>query len=122
VDEKIAGATTVFALLEMMADLSPDLPDRIERGPLAGRIVAGAVVGAAAAQMTGRDRRTLGIAGALAAFAGTHATFRLRRSLSESIHPFAAALVEDVIVVSLAAMGSRLLARRVTASSLPSVR
>lgn len=112
VDRRIADATTAFAAFELMADKAPSIPDRIDPGPLFGRVAAGAVVGAAIAQMQGDDRRTPAIAGALIAFLGAHASFRMRRALSNEMPSFAAGLVEDVIVVGVASLGASLLGRR----------
>ena len=112
VDSKLATAATGFALLEMMADKAPNIPNRVDPGPMFGRVAAGAVVGGAIAQMTGSDRRLLAACGAVAAFAGAHLSFRFRRALGESIPPFFAGLVEDAAVIGVARLGGRLLESR----------
>jgi uncharacterized membrane protein len=113
VDRRIADVTGALAAFELMADKAPNIPDRVNAGPLFGRVAAGAVVGASIAQMRGEDRRAPAIAGAVIAFLAAHASFRLRRVLSDEILSFAAGLVEDAIVIGVASLGASMLARQV---------
>ncbi|HXT18256.1 MAG TPA: DUF4126 family protein [Gemmatimonadaceae bacterium] len=108
-DDGIANIATVLAIFEMMADKAPGIPDRVDAGPLFGRVLAGAVVGAAVAQMQSRPRQPYTIAGALTAFARAQLSFRMRRALSEAMPQFAAGLVEDVVVIGVVAAGTALL-------------
>jgi hypothetical protein len=55
------------------------------------------------------NRGESAIIGGLIAFASTHATFRLRRALSNRLPAVAAALVEDAVVLGAAAAGAALL-------------
>ncbi len=103
------GATKTLALGELVADKLPTIPDRIEPRALAGRVAAGALVGAIVANRTGGNRRTSAIVGALVAFASAHASYRMRRALSELMPPTAAAVVEDAMVVAMAAAGAAML-------------
>lgn len=109
-DDGVAKVATVLAVFEMMADKAPRIPDRVNAGPLFGRVLAGATVGAAVAQMRSRDRQPYAIAGALMAFASAQLSFRMRRALAETMPAFAAGLVEDAVVVSVVAAGAALLA------------
>ena len=108
-DRTIANTATALAVFEMMADKAPHIPDRINPGPLFGRVVAGVIVGAGVAQLTGVDRRVPAIAGAVTAFVGAQLSFRMRRALAESMPGFAAGLVEDAIVIGIGAAGAALL-------------
>jgi uncharacterized membrane protein len=105
-DREVARAATALAAFELMADKAPHIPDRVDPGPLLGRVAAGAAVGAAVAQMNGVPRRDPAIAGAVIAFAAAHLSFRLRRALAGEMPAFAAALVEDAIVVGVALAGA----------------
>lgn len=109
IDNEIATATSALALFELMADKTPNIPDRIEPSSLFGRVAAGAIIGAAIANMNGRDRRSAALGGALVAFASAHLSFRFRRSLSRHMPAFVAALVEDAAVLGLAAAGETFL-------------
>lgn len=108
-DEQIAAASMAMAAFELMADKAPHVPDRVDPGPLFGRVAAGAVVGASVAQMKGLDRQGPAIAGAVIAFAAAQLSYRLRRELATHMPAFVAGLVEDAIVVGIAALGTILL-------------
>jgi uncharacterized membrane protein len=99
----------LLAAGELIADKSPNIPDRVNLGPLLGRVVAGALLGIAVGGRRRRNRRELAIVGGLIAFLSAHATFRLRRALSAHLSALSAALVEDAIVVGAAVTGAALL-------------
>ena len=99
------NAAKLLAFGELIADKMPNIPDRIELGPLLGRVAAGALVGATVGGRTRRDRHDSAIIGGLVAFASAHATYRMRRALRARLPAVAAALVEDAIVVGVAATG-----------------
>jgi uncharacterized membrane protein len=111
-DRQIAKVTTALALGELVGDKLPFVGDRIAPGQLAGRVAAGAVIGAAVANLTGHDRRNAAIGGAVAAFVGAHLSFQFRKSLSRVLPPVLAAVIEDVAVLGLAAAGTTFLAPR----------
>jgi uncharacterized membrane protein len=102
-------ATRVLAVGELIADKLPNVPDRVDPALILGRVAAGALVGALVGKQTGRNRGTFALVGGLVAFASTHATYRLRRALSQRLPALAAALVEDSIVVGATAAASALL-------------
>jgi uncharacterized membrane protein len=104
-DDLVANTTTVLAAFELMADKAPHIPDRIDPGPLLARVVAGAVVGASVARSAGVARREPAIGGALVAFVAAHVSYRLRRALARDLPAFAAGLVEDAVVIGIAAAG-----------------
>jgi uncharacterized membrane protein len=100
------GLTGVGAAVELVADKLPSTPSRLEPQALAFRLLAGAGVGALAANST--DRRTVGVASALAvagAAAGTFAGAYYRKLLPARTHtpdlPWA--LGEDAVAAGLAA-------------------
>ena len=104
--------TTLFAAGEFIYDKVPTVPSRVAPTLLAGRIAAGAVVGATVGNRAGRNRIGSAILGGLVACASAHATYRMRRALGRRLPPVAAALVEDAIVVGAAIAGAELLRRR----------
>jgi uncharacterized membrane protein len=110
-DQRIADAATAMAAFELMADKAPHVPDRTAPGPLFGRVVAGAVVGASVAGMAGVDRQTGAIGGAVVSFIAAQITFRLRAALAQQVPAFVAGLIEDALVVGIAAAGVELLPR-----------
>jgi uncharacterized membrane protein len=98
-------AATVAAVGELAADKTPYIGSRLEAGPLAGRVVAGAICGAlVASERTGSA--PLGfVVGGIAAFASAHLFYHLRRTSTElGIPDFAFALAEDSAAL---AIGSR---------------
>jgi uncharacterized membrane protein len=108
-DRRIADAVTAMAGFELMADKSPNIPNRVDPGPLFARVVAGAVVGASVARMAGFDRRSAAIGGAAVSFAAAHLSYRLRAALADAVPDFVAGLIEDVLIVGIAAAGAALL-------------
>ena len=103
------GAAKLFAFGELIADKMPNIPDRIDPGPLLGRVAAGALVGSIAGGRTRRNRGESAVIGGLVAFASAHATYRMRRALCARLPAVAAALVEDAIVVGVAATAGAML-------------
>jgi len=99
----------VFGLLaagEMIADKMPFIGDRIDPGPLAGRALMGAAVGAAVAYEERDDLLVGGLVGAATAVAVAHLAFHARKRLAQS-SPIGGA-IEDAIVLGLAAGAARL--------------
>ena len=99
----------LLAAGELIADKAPGIPNRVDPGPLAGRVVAGALLGMAIGGRGGRNRGEMAVIGGLIAFLSAHATFRMRRALSAHLPAVSAALVEDAIVVGAAVTGAALL-------------
>lgn len=109
-EPRVAKLAAVAAAAEIVGDKLPWLPDRIAPGPLVGRALSGAVVGAAIAADSRQDRRGAAILGAVAAVACAHLSFHARRRLSEIVEPTVAAVIEDVVVLSIASIGVAALA------------
>ena len=105
-------ASTIFALLalaEMVADKLPFMPDRKSPPAFAWRVLSGAV--SAAAATAGESVFPLAIvAGSAGAVAGTLGGSALRTKLAELFdRDFPAALVEDALVLVLAALAAKAL-------------
>jgi uncharacterized membrane protein len=105
---KVAAA---FALLELLGDKIPGIPNRTDLGPMIGRTAAGAFIGASVAHATGRDRVAGALVGSLFAIVGAQLSFRLRRSLTRVLPPFLAAAAEDAVVLATARFGANRLAK-----------
>ena len=100
----------IFALLalgEMLADKLPFMPDRKSPPAFAWRIVTGTLSAAAVTGEQGSLPLSI-LSGAAGAVTGTLAGSALRSKLAELFdRDFPAALVEDALVVALAALAAR---------------
>jgi uncharacterized membrane protein len=95
---------TVLALGELVADKLPFTPSRTTPGPLIGRMVTGALCGAAIG-VGGGGSLAAGLAlGAVGAVAGTFVGYQARRQLTKGagLPDFVAALGEDVVAIGAA--------------------
>lgn len=103
------GAATLAALGEVIGDKTPLAPDRTEPGPLFGRMMFGAVGGAAVARHQCSSIVPSAIVGAVAAAAATFGFHRLRRWLGRStpLPDIAWALAEDAGVAALGVAAAR---------------
>ena len=95
---------------ELVADKLPFTPNRTKAGPFAGRVVSGALCGAALGTPAGRT--ALGaLLGAAGAVAGTLGGFRARARLARAFgRDLPAALLEDAVALvgaALAVFGAR---------------
>ena len=91
---------TDLAVSELIADKLPFTPSRLKVGPLASRIVSGAVCGATIYGVMERrpfaEGAVLGGAGAIAgAFAGYH----MRKRLGREMPDLGAAVLEDALAI-----------------------
>lgn len=103
---RLARVATVAAVAELVGDKVPSAPNRTDPGPVAGRAVAGAIVGVVIAKQLDRNPVQYALVGAALALVGAQVTFRMRRALSERMPPLAAALVEDVVMIATASTGA----------------
>lgn len=67
------------------------------------------VIGAIVARRTKDDPVALAAVGGLTSFVSAHLTYRLRRALMEHLPAFAAAVVEDAVVIATATAGASLM-------------
>lgn len=100
-------AAYLAAVGELVADKLPATPSRVEPGPLVGRVVSGALAGAAFASAAGvRGARLVppAVAGALGAYAGTWGGYLARRTAVErsGLPDPVVAAGEDLLAVGLA--------------------
>ena len=97
-----ASSTAVLALGELIADKLPATPARTDIGPLASRIVSGALCGAVLCAAKKRSPWFGVFYGVLGALGSTFAAYHLRRSVKEILHlpDSVVALAEDAVVVS----------------------
>ncbi len=95
-------AAAAAAIGELVADKTPYIGSRLDAGPLAGRVVVGALCGARVASRKGGNP-ALGIAvGGIAAYAFAHFLYHLRRTTTEAgIPDLAFALAEDTAAIAI---------------------
>lgn len=102
-------AAYLAAAGEIVADKLPATPTRVDRGPLIGRIVSGALAGAVFAASAGSRRGRLvapALAGAAGAYAGTWGGYTARRRLvaATGLPDPVVAVAEDALAVGLVAL------------------
>jgi uncharacterized membrane protein len=92
---------TAMALAEVVADKLPMAPSRTRPGPFAGRILTGALSGAALTAGTGGSLAPGALLGALGAVAGTLGGYRVRTRLVPALKvpDYVVALAEDVLAI-----------------------
>ncbi len=91
---------SVLAIAEIVMDKLPKTPNRTAIGPLAGRIVAGGLSGAAICAGAKGSLLLGALLGILGALGGTFAGFHFRRWLTAMLKsPLVSAIIEDVIAV-----------------------
>ncbi len=99
------GIVTALAVGELVGDKVPFVPNRIEAGPLAARVVSGALCGAVlcgAPLRSGAKAIGLGaLLGGLGAVAGSFGGYHLRRQIvmNTEIPDAAVAVVEDMLAI-----------------------
>ena len=96
--------SSLLALGELGADLSPRIPRRTAPGPLAGRLLMGGLCGACLCVSAGQSLSTGALLGALGGLLGAFAGYELRRRLvaGGNIRDVFVALTEDAIAIGLA--------------------
>jgi uncharacterized membrane protein len=90
---------SLFAVGELVADKLPFIPGRTQAGPLAVRVILGAMCGAALC-IAGAAPPVFGaILGGLGGVAGAFAGYNYRRLLGSKVPDLALALLEDLVAV-----------------------
>ncbi len=94
---------------ELVGDKLPRTPSRLAPGPLTGRLLFGALVGAAVAREAGYLAAAGAVIGAAGAGAGAFAGYRARTSLGRAtaIADPVWGVVEDLVALSLGALALR---------------
>ena len=95
---------TLAALFEFVNDQLPKTPARTTAGPLAARIVMGALTGACLAVAGGASLMGGALLGAIGAVIGTFAGYKARIGLVKSlgVRDFVVAIPEDLVAIGLA--------------------
>ncbi|GMT97735.1 hypothetical protein KH5H1_18540 [Corallococcus caeni] len=109
--KKVAKRLGVLALGELVGDKAPTTPPRIKLAPLTGRILSGAITGAAVSRDRKGPRIGFALVGAVAAVASSYAFYGLRRfvTLRLRVPALAAGLIEDGLTLALGARLTRAL-------------
>jgi uncharacterized membrane protein len=93
---------TALACAELVGDKLPFTPSRLTIGPLAGRVVMGALCGMALFSAVHQSMPIGGMAGGLGAGAGAYIGYHVRRALTmrAKLPDFLVALVEDAVAIA----------------------
>jgi len=96
--------SSLLALGELGADLSPSIPRRTSPGPLAGRLLTGGLCGACLCASAGQSLSLGALLGALGGLIGAFAGYEIRRRLVTgwNVRDIFVALTEDAIAIALA--------------------
>jgi uncharacterized membrane protein len=92
---------TLLAIGELVMDKLPSTPNRTTPGPLAGRLVMGALCGAAIGVTTGQSIALTVVLGVIGALIGTFGGYQVRHRLVAGlkVKDLVVALVEDVVAI-----------------------
>ncbi|ABF43635.1 conserved hypothetical protein [Candidatus Koribacter versatilis Ellin345] len=102
--EKVAEGLAIAAGAEYLGDKLPFVPARTETGPLAGRMLFGALCGALVAEP--ESRAAAMVAGVIGAAGAAFAGFHMRRRITQDgAMDLPVALAEDAIAITFAAAG-----------------
>ncbi|GAB3896470.1 DUF4126 family protein [Spirosoma agri] len=98
---KTATVLNVLAAGELIGDKRPSAPDRTTPFALTGRVMSGAVSGAALSEIDGQTAGYGAVAGGLGALVGSFAFFHLRHWLTheQNLPDPLVALAEDAIAI-----------------------
>jgi uncharacterized membrane protein len=112
ISAKASKRITDLAVSELIADKLPFTPSRLKAGPLASRIVSGAVCGATIYGVVKRPLMEGAVFGGVGAIAGAFAGYHMRKRLSRAVPDLGVAALEDalaigggVLITALAAHG-----------------
>ena len=84
---------------ELIADKLPFTPSRLKPGPLASRVLSGAVCGATIYGVAERPLAEGGVLGGVGAIAGALAGYYTRKRLSDRMPDIGIALLEDALAI-----------------------
>ena len=96
--------SSLLAVGELGADLSPRIPRRTAPGPLAGRLLTGGLCGACLCASAGHSLSLGALLGALGGIMGAFSGYELRKHLvaAWNIRDVFVAIAEDVVAIGLA--------------------
>ena len=108
---------TAGATAEIAGDKLPNIPSRLSRQGLTGRITTGALAGAALALRSGANPGLGALCGGAGSIAGSYAGATWRRwAGTEKVTAFTAAITEDLLTVATAVLACGLAPQRGTAA------
>jgi uncharacterized membrane protein len=90
---------SLFAIGELIADKLPFIPPRTQAGPLAVRVIFGAMCGAALCISAAVSPLPGALLGAVGGLAGAFAGYNYRRALAAMAPDLVLALLEDLVAV-----------------------
>jgi uncharacterized membrane protein len=96
---KASKRITDLAMSELIADKLPFTPSRLKAGPLASRIVSGAVCGATIYGVAEKPLAEGAVLGGVGAIAGAYAGYYTRRRLSGDMPNLGIAILEDALAI-----------------------
>ena len=102
---------TDLAVTELIADKLPFTPSRLKAGPLASRVVSGAVCGATIYGVVERPLVEGAVLGGVGAIAGAFAGYHMRKKLRRDMPDVGVAVLEDTLAIGGAVLITALAAR-----------
>jgi len=102
---------TDLAVSELIADKLPFTPSRLKAGPLASRVVSGAVCGATIYGVVERPLVEGAVLGGVGAIAGALAGYHMRKRPRHDMPDLGVAVLEDVLAIGGAVLITALAAR-----------
>src|ERR1700675_2259507 len=99
ISAKASKRITDLAVSELIADKLPFTPSRLRAGPLASRIVSGAVCGATIYGAVKRHLMEGAALGGVRAISGSFAGYRIRERLSRDKPNLGIAVLEDAVAI-----------------------
>ena len=99
ISAKASKRITDLAVSELIADKLPFTPSRLKAGPLASRVVSGAVCGATIYGVVKRPLMEGAILGGVGAIAGAFAGYHMRKRLSRDMPDLGVAALEDALAI-----------------------
>jgi uncharacterized membrane protein len=106
---------TAGATAELVGDKLPNIPSRLSRQGLTGRIACGALAGTALARRSGANPGLGALCGVAGSIAGSYGGAAWRRwAGTEKVTAFTAAITEDLLTVATAVIASGLAPQRAT--------
>ena len=102
---------TDLAITELVADKLPFTPSRLKAGPLASRVVSGAVCGVTIYGVVERPLVEGAVLGGVGAIAGAFAGYHMRKKLRRDMPDVGVAVLEDVLAIGGAVLITALAAR-----------
>ena len=111
ISAKASKRITGLAVSELIADKLPFTPSRLNAGPLASRIVSGAVCGATIYGVVKKPLAEGAVLGGVGAIAGAFSGYHMRKRLSGDMPSLGVAVLEDALAIGGAVLITALAAQ-----------